>query len=152
MAPEVVEVLGKTCGEGDRVDYDESCDVYSFGMLLWELTHRKMPFHDVDGKTVATSLVPRGERPPLQLPKCFEAWGTLITACWKQDPKQRPQMSVCAKELNKMFRKLEITKVSAFAFNPAVSSTVCSDSGGGAWGSAEDTCESTCTAVVASTS
>ncbi|KAH8410505.1 hypothetical protein KR215_010381, partial [Drosophila sulfurigaster] len=41
MAPEIVE--------GSK--YTEKCDVYSFGIILWEVISRKKPFYNLENKT-----------------------------------------------------------------------------------------------------
>ena len=45
MAPEVVQ----STDEAVKMIYDAPSDVYSFGILLWELAHRKVPFEGIDG-------------------------------------------------------------------------------------------------------
>eukprot|EP00966_Prymnesium_polylepis_P135785 3138537-Prymnesium_polylepis.1 len=58
--------------------YDGKCDVHSFGMLLWELTHRKLPFQG-RGALQAAFAVVQGERPPIALPASeLQRFGPLI--------------------------------------------------------------------------
>jgi serine/threonine protein kinase len=86
-------------------EYSFPCDVYSFGMLLWELTHDTVVFQDYNGVRLTRHLparVQRGVRPPLALPPDLTAIGPLITACWAADPADRPTMPACADELLKI--------------------------------------------------
>ena len=69
MAPEVVQETEQQV----TIQYNEPCDVYSFGMLLWELVHREPPFAGSAGIEVALQIVPAGLRPQLQLPKDLAA-------------------------------------------------------------------------------
>ena len=97
MAPEVLWTAGE-----DRQKYDERCDVYSFGMFLWEVMHREVPFSDYDGMYVAKILAPSMRRPPLSLGVGFEEFEQLISVCWHHDPAQRPPMVICAELLEAM--------------------------------------------------
>merc|ERR1712194_481814 len=85
--------------EAVKMVYDAPSDVYSFGILLWELAHRKVPFAGIDGVQVATKVAPSGQRPPLQLPEGLQDLESIIASCWHRDPTQRPSMSVCAERL-----------------------------------------------------
>lgn len=56
MAPEVFE--------GSR--YTEKCDVFSWGVILWEVLSRKKPFDDIGGSAYRIMwAVHKGQRPPL---------------------------------------------------------------------------------------
>eukprot|EP00308_Calcidiscus_leptoporus_P008967 CAMPEP_0119401938 /NCGR_PEP_ID=MMETSP1334-20130426/142626_1 /TAXON_ID=127549 /ORGANISM="Calcidiscus leptoporus, Strain RCC1130" /LENGTH=450 /DNA_ID=CAMNT_0007425863 /DNA_START=64 /DNA_END=1418 /DNA_ORIENTATION=+ len=79
--------------------YDESCDVYSFGLLLWEVMHRQVPFAGKSGIYVAFSLAPSEQRPAVSLPAGFEGLEPLIRSCWHHDPSRRPSMAACVEVL-----------------------------------------------------
>jgi len=96
MAPEMRAPLDGP--RADRAQYNERCDVYSFGLLLWEVMHQEVPCAEHTGIQVALILAPSSRRPPLNLPTGLsnDLLGELITACWNADPAQRPLMSTCA--------------------------------------------------------
>ncbi|CAK9299063.1 unnamed protein product [Gordionus sp. m RMFG-2023] len=82
MAPEVFE----------GCNYSEKCDVFSWGIILWEVITRKKPFEEIGGPTFRIMwAVHNGTRPPLikQCPKPIEI---LMTRCWDKDPSTRPSM------------------------------------------------------------
>eukprot|EP01103_Thecamoeba_quadrilineata_P020812 TRINITY_DN914_c0_g1_i1.p1 TRINITY_DN914_c0_g1~~TRINITY_DN914_c0_g1_i1.p1 ORF type:complete len:971 (+),score=312.70 TRINITY_DN914_c0_g1_i1:27-2939(+) len=82
-APEVLQ--------GDT--YTEAADVYSYGIILWELATRKIPFDDVPSYNLA-NLVTSGSRPPEptddDVPSEFTE---IMRACWSARPSQRPSAS-----------------------------------------------------------
>lgn len=81
MAPEVFE--GST--------YTERCDVYSWGIILWEMLARQQPFQNIELLYSIMWSVHTGHRPPL-LEGCPAPVERLITACWDQSPARRPSM------------------------------------------------------------
>uniref|UniRef100_A0A8C6WWW6 Mitogen-activated protein kinase kinase kinase 7 n=1 Tax=Neogobius melanostomus TaxID=47308 RepID=A0A8C6WWW6_9GOBI len=87
MAPEVFE----------GSNYSEKCDVFSWGIILWEVLSRKKPFDEVGGSAFCIMwAVHRGTRPPLikDLPEPLES---LMTRCWDKEPSLRPSMEeVCS--------------------------------------------------------
>lgn len=87
MAPEVFE----------GSNYSEKCDVFSWGIILWEVITRRKPFDEIGGPAFRIMwAVHRGTRPPLikNLPKAIES---LMTRCWSKDPSQRPSMEEIVK-------------------------------------------------------
>jgi len=68
--------------------YSEKADVYSYGMILWELITREMPFDDTETFTIPV-LVTKGKRP--KIPKATpKDWTKLVKKCWEQKPEKRP--------------------------------------------------------------
>ncbi|XP_063168099.1 mitogen-activated protein kinase kinase kinase 7 isoform X1 [Candoia aspera] len=87
MAPEVFE----------GSNYSEKCDVFSWGIILWEVITRRKPFDEIGGPAFRIMwAVHNGTRPPLikNLPKPIES---LMTRCWSKDPSQRPSMEEIVK-------------------------------------------------------
>lgn len=82
MAPEVGTGLG----------YSLRADVYSFGVLLWEVCALRKPFdHIKSSAEFEKSVFVNGERPPLGnwWPKIVNG---LISSCWSVTPRKRPTM------------------------------------------------------------
>jgi serine/threonine protein kinase len=90
MAPELMKKRDST--------YTEQVDVYSFGIVAWELIAKDQPFKNLGFNHLIAEAVLSGERPiiPETCPKWF---ATLITRCWAQDPNQRPSFSELTEEL-----------------------------------------------------
>ncbi|KAM3870860.1 mitogen-activated protein kinase kinase kinase 7-like [Diretmus argenteus] len=82
MAPEVFE--------GNN--YSEKCDVFSWGIILWEVITRKKPFDEIGGSAFCIMwAVHRGTRPP-QIKDLPETIEVLMSRCWDKEPSQRPSM------------------------------------------------------------
>ena len=82
MAPEVFE--------GSR--YTEKCDVFSWGVILWEILSRKKPFDEIGGSAYRIMwAVHVGQRPPL-IEGCPKPIEDLMTRCWHKSPEERPSM------------------------------------------------------------
>lgn len=89
--------------------YDQRIDVYSFALLLWEMTHNEIAFDGVTGVQAAL-IAARGSRPPIsptQSQSDLSGFGALIEACWRQDPSERISMAACAEQLVSMLRHVE---------------------------------------------
>ncbi|XP_078448218.1 serine/threonine-protein kinase STY46-like isoform X3 [Wolffia australiana] len=82
MAPEVIE----------HKPYDHKADVFSFGVVLWELLTAKLPYEYLTPLQAAVGVVQKGLRPTI--PKnAHPRLAELLERCWKQKPSQRPDFS-----------------------------------------------------------
>ncbi|EED89639.1 hypothetical protein THAPSDRAFT_263887, partial [Thalassiosira pseudonana CCMP1335] len=84
MAPEVALKLG----------YGHEVDVYSFGMLLWEICVMEKPFDSIQSvEDFHDIVVLCGKRPPLNIdPLWTKSLKNLMVRCWSTDPLDRPSM------------------------------------------------------------
>ncbi|KAF2073209.1 hypothetical protein CYY_005491 [Polysphondylium violaceum] len=89
MAPEML--LNK--------EYDEKCDVFSFGILLWELLTKQEPYNKAftSYPELSTGVAHRGVRPTI--PDYFPTrLKEFLNRCWEQNPVRRPSFSDITKQ------------------------------------------------------
>jgi serine/threonine protein kinase len=84
-------------------DPESTMDVYSFGVMMWELFHEQVPF---DGNTTAaTKLVLDNTRPMIieegEETPCTEPMANLIRKCWTSEPAERPTFNFVIEQLLK---------------------------------------------------
>lgn len=107
LAPELLAELEQAGGKGN-VNYTEKCDVYSFGMLCFELLTGKVPFEDghLQGEQMGRN-IRAGERPLFShpSPKCLV---NLTKKCWQTNPSLRPSFSSICRVLRYMKKILVI--------------------------------------------
>ncbi|KAG5573567.1 hypothetical protein H5410_063333 [Solanum commersonii] len=95
MAPEVI---------GHR-PYDRKADVFSFGIVLWELLTGKLPYEFLTPLQAAVAVVQKGLRPTIPAnthPMLVE----LLEKCWQQEPLLRPDFSEILDILQHMTKKM----------------------------------------------
>lgn len=69
--------------------FSKKTDVWSFGVTMWEVMARSLPFNNLDIYTAADQIVNAGLRCPLS-PQWPPRWQALLTACWNASPDLRP--------------------------------------------------------------
>eukprot|EP00026_Physarum_polycephalum_P000501 Phypoly_transcript_00502.p1 GENE.Phypoly_transcript_00502~~Phypoly_transcript_00502.p1 ORF type:complete len:1390 (-),score=279.22 Phypoly_transcript_00502:293-4462(-) len=113
MAPETIMPTLKTA-------YTEKCDVYSFGIVVWEIVAQgKLPFQEFASEQVMLvkeRIARQGLRP--QIPTtCPEDLARLIADCWQGDPKLRPAFNqiIFALEHMLLARHVNLTESHASA-------------------------------------
>ncbi|XP_076952759.1 serine/threonine-protein kinase STY17-like [Bidens hawaiensis] len=82
MAPEVIE----------HRPYDHKADVFSFGVVLWELLTGEVPYSCLTPLQAAVGVVQHGLRPTIPKethPKLTE----LLRSCWHDNPTMRPDFT-----------------------------------------------------------
>ena len=84
MSPEVIR----------HEPYSTNCDVYSFGIVLWQLITREVPFAAMTPIQAAYA-VAEGRRPTIP-PTTPRRLQEIIVACWDQDQAKRPSFTYVA--------------------------------------------------------
>ncbi|GJS77856.1 serine/threonine-protein kinase HT1 [Tanacetum coccineum] len=90
MAPEMVK----------EKPYTRKVDVYSFGIVLWELITALLPFQGMTPVQAAFAVAEKNERPPLPA-SCQPALAHLIKRCWAAEPSKRPDFTEIVQALEK---------------------------------------------------
>ncbi|KAF8821103.1 protein kinase domain-containing protein, partial [Cardiosporidium cionae] len=87
MAPEVLH----------NRPYDEKVDIYSYGIVLYELITSRVPYEECHHSSAVTTAiaVAQGLRPDLRrIPnECPRTLRSLMVACWDSRPQKRPTFS-----------------------------------------------------------
>jgi serine/threonine protein kinase len=92
IAPEVIA----------KMEYSFASDVYSIGMLMWEISSGQPPFfykHDYD---LAIKII-NGMRPRI-IPGTPLEYRELMEQCWDADPTKRPDIDTLLDEINNIYR------------------------------------------------
>ncbi|KAI3512377.1 hypothetical protein L1887_19692 [Cichorium endivia] len=95
MAPEILR----------NEQADEKSDVYSYGVVLWEITTQKIPWDDLNPMQVIGAVGFMNRR--LEIPKDVDPlWASLIESCCCSQPQSRPtfqEIILKLKDLQKKF-------------------------------------------------
>ncbi|XP_057949104.1 serine/threonine/tyrosine-protein kinase HT1 [Malania oleifera] len=80
MAPEMIK----------HKSYGKKIDVYSFGLILWEMVAGTIPYEDMTPIQAAFAVVNKNLRPIIP-GDCAPALRSLIEQCWALQPEKRPE-------------------------------------------------------------
>ena len=78
LAPEVLS----------KKPYTKESDIYSFGMIMWEFTTGKKPFHDRPHDQYLVLDILKGERPQIT-DDTHEFYAELMKRCWNHNSENR---------------------------------------------------------------
>ncbi|KAB2014842.1 hypothetical protein ES319_D09G255500v1 [Gossypium barbadense] len=97
MAPEVLR----------NEPSDEKSDIYSFGVILWELATEKIPWDNLNSMQVIGAVGFMNQR--LEIPKEVDPrWSSIIESCWQRDPQCRPTFHELLDKLRDLQRQYMI--------------------------------------------
>ncbi|XP_025029208.1 mitogen-activated protein kinase kinase kinase 10 [Python bivittatus] len=88
MAPEVIK----------HSLFSKSSDVWSFGVLLWELLTGEVPYREIDALAVAYGVAMNKLMLPIPS-TCPEPFARLLEECWRPDPHARPDFGSIQRQL-----------------------------------------------------
>ncbi|CAH8386488.1 unnamed protein product [Eruca vesicaria subsp. sativa] len=93
MAPELLS------GKSNMVS--EKIDVYSFGIVMWELLTGEEPYADMHCASIIGGIVNNSLRP--KIPQwCDPEWKGLMESCWASEPTERPSFAEISQKLRTM--------------------------------------------------
>ncbi|RIB09876.1 kinase-like domain-containing protein, partial [Gigaspora rosea] len=86
-----------------KYDHNEKSDIYSFGIILWEISSGKPPFQSIECKIRLSVHICRGNReePAESTPSRYL---DLYKKCWDHDPDNRPETNLIPKTLENIIR------------------------------------------------
>ena len=110
MAPEVVANL-----LGVQTKYDKRVDMYSYGVLLWELFHCTTPYVEtrLDQMGICKSVYRSNIRPKFGR-SCPPSVQGLVGKCWDKHPSARPAFKEIIRTLDQICSTCGIRDLSAF--------------------------------------
>uniref|UniRef100_A0A0K8SM14 mitogen-activated protein kinase kinase kinase n=1 Tax=Lygus hesperus TaxID=30085 RepID=A0A0K8SM14_LYGHE len=100
MAPEVIH----------QSTFSKYSDVWSFGVVLWELLTGEFPYKDIEPLSIAYGVASNKLRLPIPS-TCPQAWKDLLQDCWAHNSHDRPAF-------NEILDRLDIIARSGFINTP----------------------------------
>lgn len=100
MAPEMIK--SEPCSE--------KVDIWSYGIVLWELLTREIPYRDVDSSAIIWGVGNNNLHLPIPS-TCPDGLALLMRQCWSLKPRNRPSFRIILNHLaiagNELLRKSE---------------------------------------------
>nr|XP_017218507.1 PREDICTED: serine/threonine-protein kinase EDR1-like [Daucus carota subsp. sativus] len=94
MAPEVLR----------NEPSDEKSDVYSYGVILWEIATEKIPWDNLNSMQVIGAVGFMNHR--LEIPKEVDPqFASIIESCWHSEPRSRPSFQELLEKLKDLLRQ-----------------------------------------------
>lgn len=120
MAPEIVR----------QESYTEKADVYSFGIVMWEILTREEPYDGLPGGLqLAYAVANDGLRPPVPA-YCPAEWARIMTRAWSDSPDDRPTFDDIQRELSVIQRQFDDALSLATRAGPPLPSSQLAESAG----------------------
>src|SRR5438128_10929623 len=88
------------CYINSNYQQNEKSDIYSLGVLFWEISSGKSPFSDVPIYKINLEIV-NGKR-EVSIVNTPSEYQQLYENCWKEEPNQRPDINEVLEVLNQL--------------------------------------------------
>ncbi|CAG8497501.1 9572_t:CDS:2, partial [Racocetra fulgida] len=90
-----------------RKEFSKASDIYSFAMIMWEISVGKRPFNDRAHDAELALEICNGLRPPIDnTPSTPPCWNALMEQCWDKDPLKRPDAIILHRTLCDWLKKI----------------------------------------------
>ncbi|CAB4412863.1 unnamed protein product [Rhizophagus irregularis] len=126
------EKLGDISTEQDKKSkktearYTIQCEIFSFGMLLWELAFQKIPYEGMSMLEIQKYVL-KGKREILSFglsPHPIQReFGEIIKLAWQQDPSLRPEIQLLFNMLQESYEKNVLSNKSSLLMRPLKENT-----------------------------
>ncbi|KAF5280518.1 hypothetical protein FQA39_LY18026 [Lamprigera yunnana] len=78
------------------------CDVYSLGILLWQLRYRKLPHANEDGSDVIIYKVVKYDYRPTVSSEDRDEYFSIFSSCWSAEAERRPELFAIIEKLTEI--------------------------------------------------
>jgi len=93
------ELMQPPSVDSDGPRASEKVDIYSFGIVMWEVLTRRLPYDTAPIHGLVMRVL-EGDRPPIPS-DCPSNFADMMTRCWNADPSCRPSMDELVHFFNK---------------------------------------------------
>ncbi|RIA79162.1 kinase-like domain-containing protein [Glomus cerebriforme] len=116
MAPEKLKGYQKSNQQNKKIEpYTYACEMFSFGMLLWELSFNRIPYKNMEYDEIIEHVL-SGKRETLDFENCprdiFEGFTEIIKLAWQHDNQKRPTNQKVLKILESLYKSHENNSLS----------------------------------------
>src|SRR5437763_1158575 len=99
------------CFKNPRYKRDKTSDIYSLGVLLWEISSGRPPFYDIESFLIALQIRDgKRETPVENTPLEYQL---LYQKCWDELPASRPDIDKVHETLTKLKSQFDLNESQA---------------------------------------